>query len=150
MTVAQNGRLNGFEVEGGNINPGPGEKSLNPTLKSTGSPISIVFCCFTTAWLVEQRKVKRRCYEEHFQLNVCPVLPTPLPLSLHCCHLPTVPFFISLYFLPISPPCFPYVHSHTKIIYSFLPLRSSPPQCGCVLACLQSTLTYLAATGAHW
>lgn len=35
---------------------------------------------------------------------MCPVLPTPLPPSLHCCHLPTVPFFISLHFLPISPP----------------------------------------------
>lgn len=39
----RNGGLNGFEVESGNINPS-GEKSPNPTFKSTGPPVLLAVC----------------------------------------------------------------------------------------------------------
>lgn len=100
--------------------------------------------CFTPARRETRCKLKRRGYEEHLQLNICPVL--LLCLSLH--HLP--PRLSSALHLPVLPlylsPCLMCTATHTHKKNNLFP----SPQCGSVLACQQSTLTYLAATGADW
>lgn len=152
--------------QSGNINPYE-EKSLNPTLCCPWVEGVVQYLrgllvllalesneteedhskkqndCFTPARQETHCKLKRRGYEEHLQLSICPVL--LLCLSLHhlpprlscALHLPVLPLYLS----PL-----PYVHSHTQENNNLFP----SPQCGSVLACQQSTLTYLAATGADW
>lgn len=156
-------RLNAFKGQNGNINPHE-EKSLNPTLCCPWGKgivqylrgLSVLLAlqndeteedyskkqndCFTPARQETLCKLKRRGYEEHLQLNICPVL--LLCLSFH--HLPPR-LSSSPCASPLSLPL-PYAHSHTQENNNLFP----SPQCGSVLACQQSTLTYLAATGADW